>query len=72
MYLKKIEINNFKGLDALVLDDCGRVNALVGKNNSGKSSVLHAIDMACLALEVNTWDPFQPKLQIKDLFKDAG
>jgi len=72
LHLKNIEIHNFKGLDDVSLTDCGRINALVGKNNSGKSSILHAIDMACLALEVNSWDRFQPKLQVKDLFKDAG
>lgn len=72
MKLKNIVIQNFKGLQDISLTDCGSVNAIVGKNNSGKSSILHAIDMAGLALEVDAWDRFQPKLEIKDLFSTAG
>ena len=72
MLLKNIDIHSFKGLDSISIRNCGRINAIVGKNNSGKSSVLHAIDMAGLAIEVNTWDRFQPKLQIKDMFADVG
>lgn len=72
MMLKRIEIRNFKGLESIVLDNCAQMNAIVGKNNSGKSSILHAIDMAGLALSVNNWNRFQPKLAIKDLFRDVG
>jgi len=72
LLLKNIDIHSFKGLDSISIKDCGRINAIVGKNNSGKSSILHAIDMAGLAIEVNTWDRFQPKLQIKDMFSDIG
>jgi predicted ATP-dependent endonuclease of OLD family len=72
MKLKTINIKNFKGLESVTLEDCGSVNAIVGKNNSGKSSVLHALDMAGLALSLRSWDHFQPKLEIKDLFADAG
>ena len=72
MKLKNITIQNFKGLENITLDECGAINAIVGKNNSGKSSILHAIDMAGLALEVNAWDRFQPKLEIKDMLSDTG
>lgn len=72
MKLKNVEIHNFKGLVAVQLENCGSINAIVGKNNSGKSSVLHALDMAGLALSVNQWNLFQPKLEIKDLFADIG
>lgn len=72
MKLKSINIQNFKGLENVSLTECGNINAIVGKNNSGKSSILHAIDMAGLALEVNTWDRFQPKLEVKDLFSNTG
>ena len=71
-HLSDIRIHNFKGLASVELLECGQINALVGKNNSGKSSILHAIDMAGLALEVNAWSRFQPKLQIRDLFSDVG
>ena len=43
--LKNIEINNFRGIDHLRIDDFSRVNVLVGQNNSGKTSVLEAIAM---------------------------
>ena len=72
LFLQNIEIKQFKGLDSVTIGGCGRINALVGKNNSGKSSILHAVDMAGLALQVNAWNYFQPKLEIKDLFSDAG
>lgn len=70
--LRKVRIQYFKGLTDVTLDECGPINALVGKNNSGKSSVLHAIDMAGLALSARNWSTFQPKLEIKDMFSDAG
>lgn len=72
MKIRSFEIHSFKGLTSVRLDDCGSINAIVGKNNSGKSSVLHAIDMAGLALSLNRWDQFQPKLEVKDLFADVG
>lgn len=72
MRLKAFDIQSFKGLESVRLDECGSINAIVGKNNSGKSSVLHALDMAGLALRVNQWNQFQPKLEIKDLFADVG
>src|SRR5439155_3329115 len=70
--IKDLDIRSFKGLESVELKDCGKLNALIGKNNSGKSSVLHALDMAGLALNVRDWNAFQPKLEIKDLFVDVG
>jgi len=70
--LKNIKIEYFKGLKSVELRDCGKVNAIIGKNNSGKSSLLHAIDFAGLALDVRTWNKFQPKIEIKDLFSKVG
>ena len=72
MKIKSVEITKFKGLDHITVSDCGAVNAFIGKNNSGKSSILHAIDMAGLALSVNHWGQFQPKLEIKDLISETG
>lgn len=42
---KNIQINNFRGIDHLEIDDFSRVNVFLGQNNSGKSSVLEAIAM---------------------------
>lgn len=70
--LKQVDIYGFKGLESVEVQNCGDLNALIGKNNSGKSSILHAIDMAGLALSVRDWNMFQPKIQIKDMFSDVG
>lgn len=70
--IKSIFIKNFKGLEDIQVTDCSSINAFVGKNNSGKSSILHAIDIACLAFSVGNWNAFQPKLAIKDLINDVG
>lgn len=43
--LKSITIENFRGFSKFRLNDLGRVNLLVGRNNSGKSSILEAIEL---------------------------
>lgn len=41
----KIEINRYRGLKDVVLDNLSRINVLVGENNSGKTSILEAIQL---------------------------
>lgn len=41
--LKSLEIKNFRILEDFSISNLGRVNLIVGKNNSGKSSVLEAL-----------------------------
>lgn len=72
MKIQRVEIKRFKGLEGLAISDLSKINVFVGKNNAGKSSILHAIDMMGLALENGNWDRFQPKLEIKDLISDLG
>jgi hypothetical protein len=43
--LRSLEIQNFKGIKRGKLDDLAQVNILVGRNNSGKSTVLDALIM---------------------------
>ena len=43
MYLRKIEIKNFRSLEDVTLDGLKQFNVLIGRNNSGKSSVINAI-----------------------------
>ncbi|MCU0428296.1 MAG: AAA family ATPase, partial [Candidatus Kapabacteria bacterium] len=43
MAFTSINIQNFRGIKSLEMDDLGQVNVLVGKNNSGKTSVLEAV-----------------------------
>jgi AAA15 family ATPase/GTPase len=40
---KKIKINNFRGINNLEVKDLKRINILVGKNNSGKTTVLESL-----------------------------
>lgn len=41
--LKSLEIENFRSLESFKVKKLGQVNLIVGKNNSGKSSVLEAL-----------------------------
>jgi AAA15 family ATPase/GTPase len=43
--LKSLKIENFRGFRAFELQQLGRINLLVGENNSGKTSVLEAIQL---------------------------
>lgn len=72
MVLKDVHIERFKGIEDVHLQSLGTINALYGRNNSGKSTILHALDMAGLALTTRTWTQFQPKLEVKDLFQETG
>lgn len=45
--LKTIKIENFHSFQSFKLQQLGRVNLLVGKNNSGKTSILEAIQLLC-------------------------
>lgn len=53
---KNIEINNFRGIDHLKIDDFSRVNIFLGQNSSGKSSVLE-----CLFLLLGISNPDLPQ-----------
>ena len=44
---KSIKIENFRCFQSFELQQLGRVNLLVGKNNSGKTSILEAIQILC-------------------------
>ena len=43
--LKSLKIENFRGFQSFELQQLGRINLLVGENNSGKTSVLEAIQI---------------------------
>lgn len=45
MRIKRIEIENFKGITSLSVDFSGRLNAFVGANGAGKSTVLEAVNI---------------------------
>jgi AAA15 family ATPase/GTPase len=41
--LNRIKIENFKGIKYCEISDLGKVNVFVGRNDSGKSSILDAL-----------------------------
>lgn len=43
MIYKTLEVENFRGIRHLKIEDLNFINVFVGKNNSGKSSILEAI-----------------------------
>ena len=55
MNLENVTIHQFRGLRDLELKDLGRINLLVGINNSGKTSVLEALSVYCHPLDIKVW-----------------
>ena len=43
MHLDSLKIKNFRILEDVMIEKLGHVNLIVGKNNSGKSTVLEAL-----------------------------
>jgi AAA15 family ATPase/GTPase len=41
--ITKVVIRNLKRFEEQVFEDLGRLHLLVGQNNSGKSTILHAL-----------------------------
>ena len=42
-FYEKLEIENFRGIKSLEIDDLARINLFVGRNNCGKTSVLESV-----------------------------
>jgi predicted ATP-dependent endonuclease of OLD family len=55
MNLENVTIHQFRGLRDLKLENLGRINLLVGLNNSGKTSVLEALSIYCHPLDIKVW-----------------
>jgi len=51
----QVEIDGFRGLRSLHLENLGRVNILVGSNNCGKTSVLEALSVLCQPQNPQEW-----------------
>ena len=48
MYLKRLYIRNFRSIKDLDLEFTDGKNVIVGRNNSGKSNIVAALDIASL------------------------
>lgn len=53
--LDQFEVSAFRGIRDLSFEQLGRVNLLVGKNNSGKTSVLEALALYASPLDLSEW-----------------
>ena len=63
--LTKIRIENFKGIKSCEVSNLGRVNVFVGRNNSGKSSILDALCLIRSAFNPVLFDEPVPQLLLK-------
>ena len=54
--LKSLKIENFRGFQSFELQQLGRINLLVGENNSGKTSVLEAVELLCSRANPETFE----------------
>ena len=46
MKIENIKIKNFKNLKSININNIGDINIIVGRNNTGKTSLLQAIMLA--------------------------
>jgi predicted ATPase len=53
--LSKVKINRFKNIEEITLN-LDQINVLIGTNNSGKSSILQAIQFAVSVAQTSTFD----------------
>ncbi len=63
--INELRIAQYRGLQDLELKDCGRVNLLVGENNSGKTTVLDALSLFCRPLDIANWREVAWRREIK-------
>lgn len=54
MYIKNIELNNFRNYDSLVLDFDEKVNLILGNNAQGKTNLLEAIYISSIGKSFRT------------------
>ena len=64
MKLEAVNIQNFRSIQEVSLEDCGGFNVIVGKNNAGKSNILLAINAFFKSLKKG--EPVVLKLPIGD------
>jgi putative ATP-dependent endonuclease of OLD family len=70
MKIKTIRVCGFRSLEKATLSDCGRLNVLIGKNNSGKSNLLATIDLVHRHLLAATIAAHWPTPRPADEFTD--
>ena len=71
--VKHVEINNFKSIKHLELDDCKRINLFIGYPNVGKSNIIEALSLFSLPYlnEGDNLNKFIPAENRFELFSDV-
>ena len=67
--LNSLEIRNYRNLRHLTIEKLGRVNLLVGKNNTGKTSVLEAV---YICVNNGNFDVLYDLLEARDGFFESS
>ena len=65
LFLESVQIHAFRGLREIGLSDLARVNLLVGKNDSGKTSILEALALFTTRLDIWEWAAIGRTRQVK-------
>ncbi len=60
MRLEVVSIKRFRSIEDIKLADCGDFNVLIGKNNSGKSNILSAIQTFFICIQNGDVITFEP------------
>lgn len=58
IHIKDLNINTFRGIKNLKIEDFGDINIITGDNNSGKTSVLEIIQTLSSPCELRRWISF--------------
>ena len=66
MYIKRIEIQNFKGIEDKKFEFNSNFTALIGDNGTGKTSILDAINIAIGTILLKTNSKRKLKLVLKE------
>jgi AAA15 family ATPase/GTPase len=64
-YIQQLTIDKFRGLKKLEISDLGVINLFVGANNSGKTSVLEAIELFNYPFDISN---YAKVARMRDLF----
>ncbi len=72
MYIKKIEISNFRNIDNLFLELNKKVNIFIGKNAQGKTSILESIYTLAFTKSCKGFNEAELIKMGKDFFRVKG
>ena len=54
MYIKRLELRDFRNYEYLDIEPCEKVNLILGKNAQGKTNLLEALYMSAIGRSFRT------------------